>query len=650
MKSHNYGTKDPEAALVVTKRSDDGQIHSQIDNDGYESSKLKNWNDDDISRSAHDKSCMGKTKKFFFSNLILMLTILGVIFGFILGIILRYWSLGDTAKMIVSFPGEILMRMLKMLILPLLISSLITGLAHLDPKSSGRMGLIALTYYFSTTVLAAILGVILVVTIHPGRPLEHKMRNRKHNANRKTASTIDSILDLMRNMFPENLVQATFEQIATKYTKKSDPLSSVVGKTDNKVTTLAPILTTTMTMVNETINSTITSDMVRSFHYKSGTNLLGIIVFCTAFGIYIGILGPKAKPMLDFFSVLNDIIMHLVNVIMWYSPIGICSLIIGNLLNIKDVGETIQTTGRYMATVITGLLFHALINLPLIYFVCTRKNPFIFMKNMLQAIITAIGTASSAATLPITFQCLEVKNKIDPRVSRFVLPIGATINMDGTAVYEAVAPIFIAQMNNISLSPVQFFTVTFTATVASIGAASIPSAGLVTMLLVLTAVGLPTEDISMIFAVDWMLDRIRTGTNVWGDSVGSAIVHHFSKSTLEEIDEKAAIDMENKEREINRKLSRRLSQVCAQMSGSMYFNQRMSGELQQQQQAAAPLLSVPENECLGNQLTESSDSLQPQFKNNYLRVNPTRIRTSPSAPGWTSKDFQKDEISKKNVR
>lgn len=228
--------------------------------------------------------------------------------------------------------------------------------------------------------------------------------------------------------------------------------------------------------------------------------------------------------------------MQLVQMIMWYSPFGIMMLIIGKILEIADLAEVARQLGLYMVVVILGLTIHALFVLPGLYFAITRKNPFRFMQGMLQAWITALGTASSAATLPVTFRCLEEKLKVDKRVTRFVLPVGATINMDGTALYEAVAAIFIAQMNGIELDFGKIITVSLTATLASIGAASVPSAGLVRMLLVLTAVNLPTSDISLIVAVDWLLDRIRTSINVMGDAFGAGIVHHLSKAQLEESD------------------------------------------------------------------------------------------------------------------
>merc|ERR1712080_783462 len=166
----------------------------------------------------------------------------------------------------------------------------------------------------------------------------------------------------------------------------------------------------------------------------------------------------------------------------------------------------------------------------------TRSLPFSFIANMGNAYVTAFGTASSSATLPITIQCLEEKNEVDPRISRFVLPIGATINMDGTALYEAVAALFIAQLSGVDVNLGQVIAISITATAASIGAAGIPQAGLVTMVMVLDTVGLPSESVSIILSVDWLLDRFRTTINVLGDSIGAGIVNHLSKEELLRLD------------------------------------------------------------------------------------------------------------------
>uniref|UniRef100_A0A6Q2X5F1 Amino acid transporter n=1 Tax=Esox lucius TaxID=8010 RepID=A0A6Q2X5F1_ESOLU len=443
------------------------------------------------------------------NNLVLFLTILGVIAGSVTGVLLRPMSpLSPDVVMIIAFPGDILMRMLKMLILPLIISSLITGLAGLDAKSSGRLGTRAMVYYMSTTIIAAVLGVFLVLLIHPGNPkLKSNLGPGKKNDD---VSSLDAFFDLIRNLFPENLVQACFQQIQTTVTKVPVPTNR----------TRAPPQFT----------------IKKGLQYKSGMNVLGLIGFFVAFGIIMGKMGEKAKLMLEFFNVLNEIVMRIVGMIMWYSPFGIACLICGKIISIDDLEMVARQLGMYMVTVIVGLIIHGAIFLPLIYLVIVRKNPYVFFMGIFQAWVTAIGTASSAGTLPVTFRCLEENLGIDKRVTRFVLPVGATINMDGTALYEAVAAIFIAQMNNINLDYSQIVTVSLTATLASVGAASIPSAGLVTMLLILTAVGLPTQDISLLVAVDWLLDRFRTSVNVVGDSYGAGIVYHLSKDELDAFD------------------------------------------------------------------------------------------------------------------
>ncbi|XP_057673413.1 solute carrier family 1 member 9 isoform X1 [Corythoichthys intestinalis] len=445
-------------------------------------------------------------------NLLLGLTVMGVVMGAVFGMLLRYMKVTESSALTtISFPGEILMRMLKMLILPLIISSLITGLAGLDARSSGRMGSRAMVYYMTTTIIAAILGVILVLSIHPGNP---KLRGGGTGApsgppKSQEVSSLDAFLDLIRNLFPENLVQACFQQVQTvlKQTavvapNQTEPI--IVGK--------------------------------KKLEYKWGMNVLGLIGFFITFGICMGRMGERGKVMCEFFNILNEIIMTMVSMIMWYSPVGIASLIAGKIAAIGDLEVMARQLGMYMVTVMVGLLIHGGLILPAIFFGITRKSPFTFYSGIFQAWITALGTASSAGTLPVTFRCLEENLKIDKRVTRFVLPIGATINMDGTALYEAVAAIFIAQMNDITLDGGQIVTVSMTATLASVGAASIPSAGLVTMLLILTAVGLPTQDISLLIAVDWLLDRMRTSINVVGDSFGAGIVDHLSKAELQEID------------------------------------------------------------------------------------------------------------------
>merc|ERR1719423_261069 len=217
---------------------------------------------------------------------------------------------------------------------------------------------------------------------------------------------------------------------------------------------------------------------------------------------------------------------------MWYSPIGILFLICGQILKTADFLVLLSRLGLYIATVLVGHFLHAVIALPLIYFIVVRENPFRYILRTSEALLTAFGTSSSSATLPVTIRCVVDKCGVDQRVAQFVLPIGATINMDGTALYEAIAALFIAQLHGIALDVGQIITVSLTATLASIGAAGIPTAGMVTMIIVLNAVNLPVEDISLLLAVDWFLDRFRTAANVSGDTIGAAIVQKLCQRHL----------------------------------------------------------------------------------------------------------------------
>lgn len=457
-------------------------------------------------------------KGFFIRNAFVIFTVAAVIVGIILGFALRRYKMSYREVKFFSFPGELLMRMLQMVVLPLLISSLITGMAALDSRASGKMGMRAVVYYTTTTVIAVFIGIVMVLIIHPGKGSKEEFTQQQQI---EQVSPADAFLDLIRNMFPPNLVEACTKQFKTQYVKRVVRVKMTVNETIFSINGSQEITREEMIPVPGAVN---------------GVNALGLVVFSMCFGLIIGNMREQGQPLRDFFDCLNEAIMRLVAIIIWYAPIGILFLIAGKIVEMDDITKMGSQLGMYTVTVICGLLIHAIVVLPTLYFLITRKNPFVFITGLLQALITALGTSSSSATLPITFKCLEENNKVDKRVTRFVLPVGATINMDGTALYEALAAIFIAQVNNLDLNFGQILTISITATAASIGAAGIPQAGLVTMVIVLTSVGLPTDDISLIIAVDWFLDRLRTTTNVLGDSIGAGIVEHLSRHELRDKD------------------------------------------------------------------------------------------------------------------
>jgi len=389
---------------------------------------------------------------------------------------------------------------------------MIVGVASLE--APGKMGLRAVLYYMSTTLIAVVLGIVLVMSIQPGDGDKDDITRGEEDDD--DIHPLDAIMDLVRNAFPDNMIKVAFEVAKTRQVE----ITEIEFDEDTQTN-----ITTTRKIPDEGTDE--------------GLNILGLVVASIAFGLVLTKMGDKGKPLIDFFKCLNDATMMLVGIVILYSPIGVGFLICAKLVEMDDIGETLSQIGMYFLTVMCGLTIHMIIVIPTLYFIIVRKNPYKYMFGCMKALLTAFGTASSSATLPITFDCLESKLGIDRRISRFVLPIGATINMDGTALYEAVAAIFIAQMNDMDTGIEKVIVISLTATAVSIGAAGVPQAGLISMIVVLGAAGLPTEDVSLIIAIDWLLDRFRTMVNVWGDSVGAGIVAHLSKAELEEMDRKA---------------------------------------------------------------------------------------------------------------
>ena len=395
------------------------------------------------------------------------LILIGMVAGAILGVIGGLY-LGQFFLSI-KFIGTIFLNALKMVVVPLIVASMIVGVTSLGNISKlGKTTGKTLLYYLVTTGFSVLIGIIVVNIFKPGVGVENF---GAYIPDLVSESTSKSFIDVIIGLIPPNIIDAAAE-----------------GK------------------------------------------VLPLIVFSLLFGAVLTTVGEKGKPVIAFFEGLNVTIMKLVNWIIYFAPIGVMALIGGIVAENRDsIDELVSGLAWYTLTVIIGLLLHAMIVLPLILKMFGHKKPFQYFLNMGQALATAFTTASSSATLPVTMECIEEKNNIDPRASAFVLPLGATINMDGTALYEAVAAMFIAQIYGVDLGLGQQLIIFLTATLASIGAAGIPHAGTVTMVFVLAAVGLPLEGIGLIWAIDWFLDRCRTTVNVWGDSVGAAVISNTAE-------------------------------------------------------------------------------------------------------------------------
>ncbi|KAF7659880.1 hypothetical protein LDENG_00291760 [Lucifuga dentata] len=458
-------------------------------------------------------------KDYCKKNGLLTLSVFAVVTGCVLGFLLRSLNLSTQAKIYFFFPGELLMRMLKMLILPLITSSLMSGLSAMDTKASGRLGVLTITYYLWTTFIAVIVGIVLVLIIHPGTGSE---KEGHHASSGPVMTSADALLDLIRNMIPSNLIEVTFQQYKTELVPivqnsniKESQANYVYVMPDYHNPKLGHPVFLEITPAPDIKYKIVPSS-------SKGMNVLGIVIFSAAMGLLLGKMGECGAPLVNVCQCINE-----------YFPFGIVFLVAGKILDMHDPAHLGEKLGMYFMTVLSGLFVHGLILLPLFFSFFTHKNPFTYIRGLLQALVIALATSSSSATLPVTMKCLLENCGLDRQIARFVLPVGATINMDGTALYEAVAAIFIAQVNEYDLDFGQLVTISITATAASIGAAGIPQAGLVTMVIVLTSVGLPPADISLIVAIDWVLDRFRTMINVLGDGFAAGIMAHLCRKDFE---------------------------------------------------------------------------------------------------------------------
>ena len=254
-------------------------------------------------------------------------------------------------------------------------------------------------------------------------------------------------------------------------------------------------------------------------------DMLSIIFFAIIFGFFITKASKKhAATMKAFFDAVFDVMMKITMFVIKFTPLGIFGIVTKTVSDQDDLPGLVTSMGLYMFTVILALAIHAMITLPVIVKFIGKANPLKHLKNMATPLFTAFSTSSSGATLPLTIQAVEEKSGVSNKISSFTLPLGATVNMDGTALYECIAAIFIAQAYGFDLTFIDQIIIVFTALLASIGAAAIPMAGLVMITVILTAVGLPLEGVGLILAVDRILDMFRTATNVWSDSCGAVVI------------------------------------------------------------------------------------------------------------------------------
>ncbi len=390
-----------------------------------------------------------------------------ILIAFILAVLFGYFI--PQGVPYVSWMGDIFLRALKMVIIPLVFSSIISGVTSMgDGKNLGRLGLKTMAYYLTTSTLAILTGLAVVNVVKPGVGVDLGFSKSVEGL----AEQAGSVRDIFYRLIPENIIDS----------------------------------------------------MARG-------DILPVIFFAILFGFFITRADENYRLSLtNFFDSIFQVMMKVTLFIIRFTPLGIFGIVASEVQ--RNAGELASIAGSlavYSLCVVGALLFHALVSLPLIVRVMGKAKPYAHLKNMTVPLLTAFSTSSSSATLPLTMEALENQSGVSNKISSFTLPLGATINMDGTALYECVAAMFIAQAYGVDLTFTQQVLVVVTALLASIGAAGIPMAGLVMITVVLSAVGLPLEGIGLILAVDRILDMIRTSVNVWSDSCGAVIIARTEK-------------------------------------------------------------------------------------------------------------------------
>ncbi len=412
---------------------------------------------------------------------------ISLLLGAILGVFLHYCVLPNDAVQnilvdgVFYVVGQGFLRLMQMLVVPLVLCSLICGASAIgDTKTLGKVGVRTVVFYIITTALAVAVALTVARIINPGMGM-----------------------DL-------NSLQTTETQIATTQTSMVDTLLDIIPK--NPIESLAT------------------------------GNMLQIIVFAIIVGIILAKLGDKTQIMHNLFQQGNDIMMEMTMMVMSLAPIGVFCLIARTFSGMGF--DAFQPLIKYMFAVMLALVIQCLGVYQILLKLFTGLNPIRFIKKFLPVMGFAFSTATSNATIPLSIDTLERKMGVSRRISSFTIPLGATINMDGTSIMQGVAVVFIAQAYGIALTPMDYVTVIATATLASIGTAGVPSVGLVTLSMVLTSVGLPIEGIGFIMGIDRILDMSRTAVNITGDAVCTTIVAQQNQALDKEIFNKKEAELE----------------------------------------------------------------------------------------------------------
>jgi Na+/H+-dicarboxylate symporter len=460
--------------------------------------------------------------------------IIGLFLGVIWAVLSGFFGWSEFTLNWLAPWGNIFIDLLKLIAIPLVLFSIIGGIVGLgDPKQLGKMGLRTLLLYLSTTVIAVSLGLLLVNTAKPGEWMDDNVRKENRVAYELWAQQEGIEVHDSKNLLDDPANKSIIAEVAKRRGFDEDETMQKRMKEAKKQSESGP-LAFIVDMVPDNVFMAMSDN----------GSMLKIIFFALFFGIALLFIPKKqVQPVIDVVNGLSEVFLKMVDMIMKGAPFFVFALMAGIVSEMAGdspakIFELFKGLTWYSVTVLAGLLLMAFIIYPTVMkFFVKRLTYSGFLKGISPAQMLAFSTSSSAATLPVTLECVEDNLKVDPKVSSFVLPIGATVNMDGTSLYQAVAVIFLAQMHMIDLSFAQQITIVLTATLASIGSAAIPSAGLIMLMIVLSSVGLNPAWIGIILPVDRILDMVRTVVNVTGDATVASVIGEVSEVDNEMVED-----------------------------------------------------------------------------------------------------------------
>ncbi|KAL5968070.1 Excitatory amino acid transporter 3 [Taenia solium] len=456
-------------------------------------------------------TCYAKFKKGLKDNLFTILTLIGVIIGFGIGFGVGKVHPSETAVTWIAMLGKIYIRLLQLTILPVIAANIIVVVGRLDPRENGKMGLAALLFVFCLDIISGAIGVIMAVLIKPGVSTSISVNQTVEELGPDDApvSTSDVFADLFINVFPDNIVGLTLYQTKTIRRWPYFPVKNVTESVQIRL---------------------------------ESTDMIGLIFTTIAFGIAAGAAGEGGKAFIDFFESLGNTVLILMRWFLQLTPVGVCFMIAGAVVDVSDVSATFQGLGLFMATVLAALAVHMIIQM-VVYTIASFRNPFRLMWMGFRVFFLSFITTAPLIAIPDMIETCD-RYGLQKKISRFVIPLSAALKGDASGVFQAVACVFIAQLTGYNLTAGTYVIIALLTGFATLAIPNVPSSSIVIIITILSSIGVQTGEVSLLFAVEWFMDRCRSGSIGLGHLFTAAFTHSVvvGKRTEGKVDEEDELD------------------------------------------------------------------------------------------------------------